>query len=141
LLERAKDRAIVAATVWLLAVALGSAKASSTFGGDLALRHAQSVTQMENLRAYLVTGDFERFKAIPHPGLPFPAAEPVRGVLGDPAIRNILPEPLSGVPEPRALAGFKRAVLGLGPSLIALALLLYCLAQLRLGRPRGGAGG
>jgi hypothetical protein len=32
-------------------------------------------------------------------------------------------------------------VLGLGPSLIALALMLYCLAQLLSGRPRGDATG
>jgi hypothetical protein len=37
---------------------------------------------------------------------------------------------LSGVPAPRALAILKKNVLGLGPSLIALALLLHCLAQL-----------
>jgi hypothetical protein len=141
LLERARARAVAAAIVWLLAVVLGSAKASATIASDVALRRSSSLTQMENLRGYFASNDFERLKSIPHFGLPFPAAEPLRGVLTDAAIRRILPEELSGVPAPRALAILKKNVLGLGPSLIALALLLYCLAQLRLGRPRGGVKG
>jgi hypothetical protein len=141
LLERAKARAVMAAVLWLLAVALGAAKASGTIAGDVAARRADNLTQMENLRGYFATGDFERLKRIPPPGLPFPAAEPFRGVLADPAIRRILPEELSGVPEPRWLGTLKRNALGLGPSLIALALLLLCLAQLRLGRARAGADG
>ena len=38
-----------------------------------------------------------------------------------------------------AQATLEKNLLGLGPSLIALALLLYCLAQLRLARARAAA--
>jgi hypothetical protein len=130
LLQRASGRALApaAAALWLLAIALGGAKGSATIASDVTARRAANVTQMENLRGYFVSGDFEQLKRIPHFGLPFPTAEPWRGVLDDPAIRKILPEALLGPPQPRGLAVLKKNLLGLGPSLIALALLFYCLA-------------
>jgi hypothetical protein len=141
LLQRANGRALgaAAAALWLLAVVLGGAKGSTTIAGDVAARRASNVTQMENLRGYFVSGDFARLKSIPHFGLPFPVAEPLRGVLDDGAIRKILPEALLGPPEPRVLTILKRTLLGLGPSLIALALMLYCLALVWPGRPRPDA--
>jgi hypothetical protein len=84
---------------WLIVIALAVAKGATSIGYDIAARIAAP----------------DRFASV------------VREALDDPAVRDTFPAAISGRAEPPALRLFKKNVLHLGPSLIAIAIALFML--------------
>jgi len=59
------------------------------------VRRQTAITETNNLRGYLSTGDFSYLTNKPILEIPYPSAERLRGLLDDLAIRSVLPPGLS----------------------------------------------
>jgi hypothetical protein len=133
--ERRRVAAAVA-TVWLIAVMAGVGhKAFGTIPGELAWRRETEALQTRHLTQFLATGDFSALAGKPQFHIPYPAAEPLRDWVTDPAIRSILPDPLFGQPDRDRL---KASTLHNGPLLLPVGFALFIVATLLAGirRPR-----
>jgi hypothetical protein len=116
------------AAVWLLAVMLGAGqKATNNIVDDLSFRHSTGQMQTENVKNFLMTGDFAHLDNKPKLQIPHFSAERLRELLSQPALRAILPAALTGAAEQR---GVKAAILSQGPMLIPLGLALMMMAAL-----------
>jgi hypothetical protein len=132
LADRAPRAVLAGAAIWLAVIALGAAKSADRLGADLAARNALTSAQAQSVHDHLTTGDPSHLRDVRL--YPAPLVEPVIRALADPAIRRILPEAVSGVPETPALRLFKKNVLSAGPALLALGIGLFVLTLVGAGR-------
>jgi hypothetical protein len=119
-------RLLLLAATWLLAVMLGTGqKATSRVVDGIEARTRTGQIQTENVKRFIATGDFAHLSGKPALHIPFPSAERLRDLLGDPKLRAILPPALTGAPDSSQV---KVAVLRAGPLLLPLGLALLLLA-------------
>ena len=90
--------------------------------------------QAENVKNFMLTGDFGHLRDKPVMHIPYPVAERLRDVLSDPVIRAVLPPAIAG---PAKQIRAVRTPLRYGPVLvpIGLALLLIAIAGASRCRP------
>jgi hypothetical protein len=101
------------------------------------VRRQTAVTETNNLRGYLSTGDFSYLANKPIFDIPYPSAERLRGLLDDPALRSVLPPGLtSDGAHDGVIESVKVALLQLPYFFVGLGLLLF-LAAVRLLRAEG----
>jgi hypothetical protein len=127
------------AGAWLGAVAVGWAvQTAQHVPQELAARHALTLVQEKNVRAFLATGAFPPGASGADLSVPYPDAARLAEVLSDPKVRRILPSTFQDAVAPAKdrLGGIRDGLLRAGPYLaIAGALLMALLvaAPLRPG--------
>ena len=93
------------------------------------VRRQTAITETNNLRGYLSTGDFSYLTNKPIFEIPYPSAERLRGLLDDLAIRSILPPGLSSDgARDGVIESVKVALLQLSYFFIGVGALLFLAA-------------
>ena len=135
------------AGAWLAAVAAGWAvQTAQDLPQELAARHALTLVQEKNVRAFLTTGTFPPGASGADLSVPYPITERLAALLSDPKVRRILPSIFQDAAStrPDRLTGVRDALLRAGPYLASAgALLLALLVAWPLLTPRrrdAGAG-
>jgi hypothetical protein len=120
--------AVVALWFLLLAFWIGR-DAYSHLQYPVEARRQTAITETNNLRGYLSTGDFSYLTNKPILEIPYPSAERLRGLLDDPAIRSVLPPGLSSDgTRDGVIESVKAALLQLSYFFVGLGVLLFVAA-------------
>ena len=130
---------------WVAAVAAGwIAETARHVPRELAARHAMSLQQEKNVRAFLITGAFPPGASNADLSIPYPFAGRLEQLLSDPRVRRLLPSifqdavasaqaPAAASPGRDRLGGIRDALLRAGRYLTPAGLLL--LVVLMFARP------
>jgi len=94
------------------------------------VRRQTAITETDNVRGYLSTGDYSFLANKPLLDIPHPSAERLRQLLDDPAIRSVLPPGLSSSEGPRdgIVELLKAVLLRLGYLFVGSGILLSMAA-------------
>lgn len=84
---------LILAGAWIFLCAVGLIRLTiQNFQSDLPERRRLLLAEVENVRGYLATGDFDRYLAgKPLMEIPYPVPETLAGYLSDPVLRRVLP--------------------------------------------------
>jgi hypothetical protein len=118
------------AGAWLAAVAVGWAvQTAQHVPQELAARHALTLVQDKNVRAFLTSGAFLPGASGADLSVPYPITERLAALLSDPKVRRILPtfQDAAASTRPDRLTRMRDALLRAGPYLASTGALLLAL--------------
>jgi hypothetical protein len=113
---------------WLFVIAAGWAvQTAQHVPQELAARHALTLVQEKNVRAFLATGAFLPGASGPALTVPYPDAARLVEFLSDPKVRRVLPSIFQDAAPPDRLSGVRDALLRAGRYLAGAGALLLAL--------------